>query len=117
MANYSLNEVERFLSAISWENYYSQTCPCECWALLYKAYIDFLDSIAPMINMTNVRETDSWVTAELIMLVRQRDQLKHDLDTCPSPENYNVKVKNFRKKRIEVKKEVITAKRKYYCQN
>lgn len=66
-----------------------------------------------MITLTNVKETDCWVTAELIALIRHRDRLKGDLDTCLSSEVYSNKFKEFKKKRNQVKREVITAKRNY----
>lgn len=113
LKRYSLPDLEQNLDRLNWEAFYQQTKPCDCWEILYNSYLKILDCIAPMVHITNVKEADCWVTPELLNLIRQRDNLKNELDNCGTGESYNRNLKEFRKKRSEVKRGVIVAKRNY----
>lgn len=113
LGNYSFQQLENNLLLPNWDSFFNNQDPLDCWNTLLTVYTASLDLLAPMITITNVKETDNWVTAELISLIRHRDQLKSELDLCSTTEGYNSKVKEFRKIRNHVKRGVITAKRNY----
>lgn len=114
-SGYSSNLLQIHLNGTNWNYYYNTRSPSTCWDFLYFTYLKTLDEIAPFTYILNVKDTEDWVSPELLSLIRQRDKLKEEVDsfTDKATNVYEEKCKKFREKRNQVKRAVIKAKRNY----
>lgn len=80
-------------------------------------YTDSLDKCAPLVEVNYVKSIDSWVTSELILMIRDPNLLKHKLDLSDEPEAKPDLLKEFKKKKNELKRTVIKSKRAFTSSN
>lgn len=102
---------------MNWTGFWSENNRNNAWAELKKNYADSLDICAPLIEVNNVKSADSWVNSELIVLIRERDSLKNELDLCDELVARTGLLKEFKKKRNEVGRMVIKAKKSFTSSN
>lgn len=71
--------------------------------------VSALDMCAAFLVLNRVKDKDPWITAKLLSLIRERDDLKTKADRLFNNNNFIA----FKKKRNEVKRLTIKAKRDY----
>lgn len=111
MKNYNPNVLADKLSEVDWTNLYKEKNPDCAWELILETYYTHVNEIAPITEVTNVKEAESWTDAHLLDLIRSRDKLRQDIKLKPDPEESLIK--EFRKKGIRLKRTVINAKRNF----
>lgn len=62
-----------------WTVFYNSQNPTECWDVLYSAYLEILNEIAPIINMNAVKGRDEWVNKEVLDAINEREDFRAKL--------------------------------------
>lgn len=110
MKNYSKDILyHELINNHNWNDFYNLEDPNLVWDYLYKTYLTAIDSIAPITILNNCKAKKSWVTPELLALIRERDEHKSKSDSL----NSNWHFKEFKKCRNKVRKLLYTAKHEY----
>lgn len=107
--NYSYERLEIEINNTDWAPVFRCNNSEECWDLIYNNYINCLDNIAPISDISINKIKPNWVTSEIISLIRQRDNNKRTADSLNQNQDYI----NFKLNRNKIKRKVIKAK-KYF---
>lgn len=111
LKNYCIEFLEIIIDETDWTGFYSEQNPEIAWQKLLGIYHYCLDAIAPMRNITNVRDASDWTNSELLELIRSRDRLKEKIHQNPIVDEKLLT--EFKQKRNQVKRDVINAKINY----
>lgn len=109
MKNYSRDLLNHELMNIDWSKFYLMSEPNLMWAYMYNSYLAAAEITAPMCEMKGVKSKQNWVNAELLSLIRERDEYKTKADSLNGNKHYE----NFKKTRNKVRRLIYKAKRDY----
>ena len=80
--DYNKEEMLNCLNELDWDIFFTINDPNEAWDVLIKRLLDYLDRKCPMRIFKFKKEKSKWVTANLLMLMHDRDvALKRALET------------------------------------
>lgn len=108
---YTIEDLHYALENKNWEEFFNARDPNICRDIMHHNFVSSLDEVAPMIKMKNVKKTETWINAELLRSIRERGDLKRNLEQC-NYENDNL-LKRFNENRTQVKRTVINCKRTF----
>lgn len=112
LKNYDPSYINEFLTLKDWTYYYNEKNPEILWQSLYEIYLEGVNKFAPEIEL-NCKEKDTWVSDELLELIRDRDKYKSHADAT----NDNDSITEFKNKRGQCKRRVIRDKRDFIQNN
>lgn len=108
LKNYNTALLSDWLSHSDWSTYYSETDPEKLWQILHRTYFEGVDILAAEIEI-NCKEKETWVSNELLELIRDRDKLKSVSDASEDNLSFN----KFKEKRAECKRRIMKDKRDF----
>lgn len=109
MKYYSRDLLNQNLREINWDKFYLMQDPNLMWAFMYNSYLAAAEATAPTCTLKDVKPKKSWVTADLLTLIRERDEHKAKADSL----NGNQHFETFKRTRNKVRRLVYKAKRDF----
>lgn len=106
---YTIESLQAQLDMCDWTRFFETENPNELWNILYHNYIKCLDIITPLTTLNSVKPKKTWVSSELLHLIRKRDEYKDRADRLLENDAYI----EFKKLKSKVKHKTITAKREF----
>lgn len=107
--NYSKDCLFAELQKVNWDIFHLICDGNQMWGFLHKSYLMAVNSIAPITEINNQKQKNSWVSCELLSLIRERDDHKSKADSLNQNEHY-IESKKVRNK---VRRKLYTAKHDY----
>lgn len=106
---FSTERLQLFLDNCKWDEYIKMKSVNDGWEILYKNYIEALDTIAPLTTVKNAKPRKLWTTPSLLQQIRKRDTLKTQSDSLLNNKAYI----EYKKVKNQVKRDTIKLKRNY----
>lgn len=109
--HYHVELLEILIDETDWTDFYIEPNPELAWEMLIGIYYYCLDALAPIKEFKQVKVASDWTDSHLLGLIRERDYLRTEMKQHVNPNE--ALVTELKRKRNQVKRCVINAKRNY----
>lgn len=90
MKNYNPDYWSNKITEVDWSCLYMEANPERAWELILGMYYTHVNEKAPIIEVKNVREAESWADSNLLKLIRTRDKLWQEIKLKQNPKQKNL---------------------------